>query len=37
VPWTAEIIETDRLRLRPFRDGDRPTIVALLTDPAVHR
>lgn len=37
VPWTERSLETARLRLRPFRDADRPTVVTLLTDPDVRR
>jgi RimJ/RimL family protein N-acetyltransferase len=37
VPWTREVVETEHLRLRPFRDDDKPLLLELLTDPEVRR
>ena len=35
--WTEQVVDTPRLRLRAWRDADKPTIVSLLTDPNVRR
>lgn len=35
--WIDTEIMTERLRLRSFRDADKPVIVRLLTDPGVRR
>jgi RimJ/RimL family protein N-acetyltransferase len=37
VPWTTETVETERVRLRPFADRDKPVIVAIETSPDVRR
>lgn len=37
MPWTDEVIDTGRLRLRPFREDDKPLVLALMTDPDVRR
>lgn len=37
VPWTDEVIETQRLRLRAFREADKALIFELMTDPEVRR
>ncbi len=37
VPWTEESIVTERLRLRPADEADKPVLVELLTDPEVRR
>ena len=37
MPWTNTTIEVARLRLRMFRDDDKPTIIALASDPDVRR
>jgi ribosomal-protein-alanine N-acetyltransferase len=37
VPWTDETIDTERLRLRPFADRDKPAIIAMETSAEVRR
>ncbi|MDJ0769393.1 MAG: GNAT family N-acetyltransferase [Ilumatobacter sp.] len=37
MPWTNDSIETDRLRLRAFREDDKPAILAMASDPDVRR
>jgi len=37
MPWIEIEIVTDRLRLRAFRNDDKPAIMRLLTDPEVRR
>jgi [ribosomal protein S5]-alanine N-acetyltransferase len=37
MPWTTDVIETGRLRLRPFAERDKPAILALETSPDVRR
>jgi ribosomal-protein-alanine N-acetyltransferase len=37
MPWTTETIETERVRLRPFSDQDKPAILAIETSPDTRR
>lgn len=37
MPWTDETIDTERLRLRPFADRDKPAIIAMETSADVRR
>ena len=37
MPWTTDVMTTDRLVLRCATDADRPAIVRILTDPDVRR
>jgi RimJ/RimL family protein N-acetyltransferase len=37
VPWTDEVIKTERLRLRAWSDGDNWVLKELLTSPDVRR
>lgn len=37
MPWTDATIETERLRLRPFAERDKPAIIAMETSADVRR
>lgn len=37
MPWITATIETDRLRLRAFRESDKPVIFELASNPDVRR
>lgn len=37
MPWTTEEIETERVRLRPLAERDKPAIIAMQASPDVRR
>lgn len=37
MPWTADLVTTDRLTLRPFEERDKEALIEMYTSPEVRR